>query len=105
MDIKEIVSRLEEGLNKQGLTYTIPTDNEHPESTTLQLEGDSKSSCFLSLIVCAGKTTVRRVIGKSVINQTYEIEEINEAFFDLLKDHRDTIKDLIKMYKKFITEE
>ena len=63
----------------------------------IQFEGANESDCSLSVTVSASGIILRRVVGTNTVEQTFRFKDIDESFFDLIRDHYSTIKSLIKM--------
>jgi hypothetical protein len=97
----DILTKLLEGFEKQGMPCVTSENCEH-SSTAIRFEGASELDCSLSVLISANKVAVHRVIGRGVIEQPYDFQEIDESFFELLKDHYETIKSLLRMREKLV---
>jgi hypothetical protein len=71
-------------------------------STIIRFEKANESDCSLSVTLSGNKVAVHRVIGRGVIVQHYDLQDIDESFFELLRDHYDTIRSLLKMRDKLL---
>jgi hypothetical protein len=98
VDVLEILVK---GLEKQGMPYVV---SESPDNlpVIIRFEGADESDCSLSITTSVDKVEVCRVIGRGVIKQSYDFEDIDDSFFELLKEHRDTIKGLLKMREQLL---
>jgi len=100
----DVVRRLVEGFGRHNIPCAALENPEDAATTTIQFEGAQESYCSLTATVSFDKLTVHRVIGKGVIVQTFDLQDIDEHFFELIRDHYDTIRGLIKMYQRFLDE-
>ena len=96
LDDMDILAELTQGLDKHELSYTVceTTDN---TPVVVRFEKANEEDCSMALIISGNKLEIHRVIGSGEIKQSFEPEQIDESFFEMLKDHHDTIKSLIKM--------
>lgn len=99
VDVWEILVK---GFEKYDMPYVV-SENAEDLSKVIRFEGASESDCSLSVTMSVNnKVEVHRVIGRGVIKQSYDLEDIDDSFFELLKEHRDTIKGLLKMREQLL---
>jgi len=98
VDVLEILVK---GLEKHDMSYVVSESSED-SSTVIRFEGANESDCSLSVAISVNKVEVHRVIGRGIIKQSYDLEDIDDSFFELLKEHRDTIKGLLKMREQLL---
>jgi hypothetical protein len=92
----DVLEILVKGFEKHDMPYDVSESSEN-SSIVIRFEGAKESDCSLSVMVQVNKVDVQRVIGKGVIKQSFDLGDIDESFFELLKEHLDTMKGLIKM--------
>jgi hypothetical protein len=97
----DILRKLMEGFEGHGMSCVISESTEDL-STVICFEKANESDCSLSVTVSGKKVAVHRVIGRGVIVQHFDPEDIDESFFELLRDHYDTIRGLLKMRDKLL---
>lgn len=97
----DIVKKLVEGFKKHDM-HPVALENGENLSTIIRFKGTNDSDCSLSVILSAGRVVVHRVMGISTIVQDFHFQDIDERFFELAKDHYDTIKSLIRMRDKLL---
>ncbi len=90
-----------ERLKAYDMPYVTSEGTESP-STIFRFEEADEDDCSLSVMVHIDKVEVRRVVGRATITQSYSLEDIDDNFFELLKEHHDTLKDLLRMRERLL---
>jgi hypothetical protein len=97
----DILAKLLEGFEGHGMPC-VTSESAEDSPMVVRFEEANESDCSLSVTVSCNKVAVHRVIGRGVIVQHYDVHDIDEGFFELLRDHYDTIKSLLKMRDKLL---
>jgi hypothetical protein len=97
----DVLEILVKGFKKHDMAYDVSGDSEN-SSVVVRFEGAKESDCSLSVMVYINRVEVQRVIGRGVIKQSHDLEDLDDSFFELLKEHLDTIKSLLKMRDKLL---
>jgi len=70
----------------------------------IRFKGANESDCSLSVAVSTVGIVLYRVVGINTIKQTFRFKDIDETFFELLRDHYETIRNLIKMRNNWLVK-
>jgi hypothetical protein len=95
----DILTKLMEGLEKHEMPHTV-SENTDNSPTIIRFEKANEHDCALSVTISGDKLEMHRVIGAAKITQSFDLEQIDVSFFEMLRDHHDTIISLIKMRDK-----
>ena len=82
MSHADVLEILVKGFEKHDMSYIV---SESPENSSkvIRFEGADESDCSLSITTMVNKVEVCRVIGRGVIKQSYDLEDIDDSFFEL----------------------
>ena len=90
----DVVNKLVEEFEKRNMFSVVVYGED--SSPVIEFEGANESDCSVSVILSVEGVILQRVVGANTIEQSFRFEDINEAFFDLVRDHYGTIRSLIR---------
>jgi hypothetical protein len=91
----DVVKEVLEGFEEHNMSPVAVYSED--SSTIIRFKGTNENDCSLSVVISAGRVIVHRVIGKSTVLQDFYFQDIDDGFFEMVKDHYDTIRGLISM--------
>jgi hypothetical protein len=97
----DIVRKLVEGCERHGMSCVV-SEGVEGNSTVIRFDGVQENDCSLSVTISAGGIVLRRIVGRLTTAQPYDPQDMDEGFFELLRNHYDTIASLIKMRDKLL---
>ncbi len=92
----DIVEKLVEDFKEHNMS-PVALENGENSSTVIRFEGTNEIDCSLSVIIAAGRVAVCRITGFGTTVQDYHFQDIDDSFFELVRDHYETIRSLIKI--------
>ena len=97
----DIVRKFVEGCERHGMSCIVSKGIEN-KSTVIRFDGVQENDCSLSVTISAGGIVLHRIVGRLTTAQPYDPQDMEEDFFELLRNHHDTIASLIKMRDKLL---
>lgn len=96
-----ILNDLAEGFERHMMLYTI-SEGTAGSPVIIRFEEVSEDDCSLSVKVYDDRLEVNQIIGKGKVTKSFDPGDINDHFFEMLREHYDTINSLIKMRNKLL---
>ena len=97
----DIVRKLVEGCERHGMSCVV-SESVEDKSMVIRFDGAQENDCSLSIAISAGGIVLHRVVGRLTTAQPYDPQDMDEGFFELLRNHYDTITSLTKMREKLL---
>lgn len=93
--------KIVEGCERHGMSCAV-SESVEDRSTVIRFGGAQENDCSLSVTISANGIVLHRIIGRLTTAQPYDPQDMDDGFFELLRNHYDTITSLIKMREKLL---